>query len=267
VRVSRPLRNALYAVDGDRFLPSQYTRGPWSPDHQHAGPPAALLVRAIEAAAGIADGQCVRATFDILGPVPIAPLTITSRMLRPGRRIEQLEAALASEEGEVMRARVWRMRRETVILPDGLSDVSPPPAPPEDAAPSPRADFFTEGTAYADALEWRCVRGGWNEPGPAVCWSRMNVDLVGGEAITPLEHLMVMADAASGISAALDWSRWLFINVDLSVVLERPPEGEWLSMDATTRFADQGAAACLATYSDQIGRLGTSTQAMLVAAR
>jgi hypothetical protein len=261
------VRDALYEPDGDRFVPSQYTRGPWSPEHQHAGPPAALLVRAIEHAAGIAGGQCVRATFDILRPVPIAPLTIATRMLRPGRNVEQLEATLSSAEHEVMRAYVWRMRREYVELPDGLSDISPPPAPPEDVPVHPRAGFFTEGTAYADALEWRFLRGTWDGPGPAVAWTRMNVDLVAGQPITPLEHLLVMGDAASGISRSLDSSRWTFINVDISFVLERPPEGEWLAMDATTRFADQGAAACLATYSDRTGRIGTSSQALLVAPR
>jgi hypothetical protein len=261
------VREALYEPDGDHFVPTQYTRGPWSQGHQHAGPPAALLVRAVEQAAGIADGQCVRATFDILRPVPIAPLTVAVRTLRPGRNVEQLEAALAHKGREVMFARVWRMRREHVELPDGLSDISPPPAPPEDVPVHPRAGFFTEGTGYADALEWRFLRGTWDGPGPAVAWTRMNVDLVAGEPVTPLEHLLAMADAASGISAALDWTRWMFINVDLSLVLERPPEGEWLSMDATTRFADQGAAACLATYSDQVGRVGTSSQALLVGPR
>ena len=30
------------------FLASPLTRGPWHPDHQHAGPPSALICRAIE---------------------------------------------------------------------------------------------------------------------------------------------------------------------------------------------------------------------------
>jgi hypothetical protein len=273
------VRDALYErvgeADGeasgrdrwDRFVATDYTRGPWSRDHQHAGPPAALLIRAIEAAAGIAGGQTVRATFDILRPVPVGSLTVSARTLRPGRNVEQLEAVLSHDGTEVMHARVWRMRRETVVLPDGLSDVSPPPAPPEDVPLGARAAFFPDATAYADALEWRFLRGSWNEPGPAVAWTRMNVDLVAGEPTAPLEHLLIMADAASGISATLDWTVWNFINVDLSVVLERPPEGEWLSMDATTRFADQGAAAALATYADRTGRVGTSSQALLVGPR
>lgn len=260
-------REVLYERKGDVYHPTAYTRGPWSPDHQHAGPPSALLARALEQRSALEHGHTVRATFDILRPVPIAPLTIATAVLRPGRNVEQVEATLSVDGVEVMRARNWRMRLAHVELPDGLSDVSPGPAPPEDAVAGPRAGFFDEGTAYVDGLEWRFVRGGFNAPGPAVAWTRMRVDLVDGEPITPLQHLLVMGDAASGISSALDWRTWNFLNVDFSVSLERPPEGEWLAMDAETRFADAGAAACHAVYADRTGRVGTSSQAILVAPR
>ena len=69
------------------------------------------------------------------------------------------------------------------------------------------------------------------------------------------------------MSAALDWTRFTFVNVDLSVALERPPAGEWLAMDATTHVGDRGAAVCAGVLSDASGRVGTSTQALFVAAR
>ena len=261
----RDMRDVLYERVGDAFHPSAYTRGPWSPDHQHAGPPSALLLRALEQQSALEHGQTVRAAFDILRPVPIAPLTIATSVLRPGRNVEQVEARLSADGVEVMRARAWRMRLAAVELPDGLSDISPGPAPPEDAPELPRANFFSDDIGYVDGLEWRFVRGSWNEPGPAVCWTRMRVDLVDGEPIRPLEHLLVMGDAASGVSAALDWSKWNFLNVDLSVALERPPEGEWMSMDAETRFAGAGAATAQAVYADRTGRVGSSSQALLIA--
>ena len=40
--------DAFYSLDGDRIVPSELTRGPWDRDSQHAGPPSALLARAIE---------------------------------------------------------------------------------------------------------------------------------------------------------------------------------------------------------------------------
>ena len=45
------MTDAFYVTDGDDFVATAHTRGPWSPKHQHGGPPSALLARAIEAQA------------------------------------------------------------------------------------------------------------------------------------------------------------------------------------------------------------------------
>lgn len=257
---------ALYEPDaGGVFVPTAYTRGPWDPRHQHAGPPSALLAHAIEAAARIEGGQVARIAFDILRPVPLEPMRVHTRHLRPGRRVEQLEAtlALAADGTELMRARAWRLRSE----PQPLAGPEPPPAGPGGLEPAGRPSFWTGGTAYFDALQWRFSHGDFDGPGPAACWTRMQVDLLPGRAATPLEHLLVMGDAASGISAVLDWNAWIFINVDLSVALERPPEGEWLAMDGVTRPGDRGAGVCSAAFFDAAGRVGSSTQALLIAPR
>lgn len=261
--------DVFFEPSRDRFVPTELTRGPWSRDHQHAGPPSALLLRAAVGASAIEAGQTVRAAFDVLRPVPLAPLTVRARTLRPGRNVEQLEAALCLADGgtELMRARVWRMRAEAVVVPGDAGAIAPPPGSPDDLAVSPRAGFFAPERAYADAIEWRFSHGGWDTPGPARAWTRMRVGLVAGEPITPLEHLCVIGDAASGISAALDWRAWSFVNVDFSVCLEREPVGEWVAMDAVTRFGDSGAGAAHGAFSDRTGRVGSSSQALLVGPR
>ena len=257
--------DALYVPEGDALVATEYTRGPWSREHQHAGPPSALLARAIEREAGIAPGQLTRIVIDILRPVPIAPLVVTARHLRPGRRVEQLEATLAlAEDGtELMRANAWRMRLEDVDVPDAAE---PPPRGPEGLEVGGRPSFFVDDIAYHAALEWRFIHGVFDGPGPAACWTRMRVPLVAGEQSTPLEHLLVMTDAASGISAVLDWQRFGFMNVDLVVHLERPPAGEWLAMDAVTRPRRSGAGLCTSVLSDAGGRVGVSAQSLLIAA-
>jgi hypothetical protein len=85
--------------------------------------------------------------------------------------------------------------------------------------------------------------------------------------MTPLQHLLVMTDAASGISAALDWERATFANVDLTVALHRPPEGDWLGMDARTVLGGSGAAQCYAVLFDEAGPIGRSTQSLFVEPR
>jgi hypothetical protein len=259
------IAEALYVPDGDRLVATEYTRGPWSREHQHAGPPSALLARAVEQAAGIEGGQLARIAFDILRPVPIGPLGMSARHLRPGRRVEQLEAVLTDGDGtELMRATAWRMRVEEVDVPE---PDEPPPSGPEGLPVGAKPRFFADEIAYHAALEWRFVHGEFDAPGPAACWTRMRVPLVAGEDTTPVEHLLVMADAASGISAVLDWQRFAFMNVDFSVHLGRPPVGEWVAMDAVTRPYRSGAGLCTSTLFDTRGRVGVTAQALLVTPR
>jgi hypothetical protein len=261
---------ALYEPLGDgAYAATGLTRGPWDPGAQHAGPPSALLAHALEAVAGIEDGQVARIAVDILRPVPVAGrLQTQARVVRGGRRVEQLEATLSADGVDVMRARAWRIRAEAVALPEDAVDHAPALPGPEGLVAQDRPAFWTGGeAAYFDALEWRFVHGVFEAPGPSACWTRLRVPLIAGEVLTPLEHLLVMADAASGISSMLDWQRFTFANVDFSVALERPPDTTWLGMDATTRLGRLGAGVCTGVLSDERGRVGVSTQALFVAAR
>lgn len=256
---------AFYRQQNGRFEPTDLTRGPWSAEHQHAGPPAALLARSIDRASGIPGGQTTRLSFDILKPVPIAPLAVETNVLRAGARVEQIEATLSDEGGRpLMRATAWRMRIDdsaVVATPD------PPPEPPETGNQGFAGWPSDDDVAYKDGLEWRWLNGAFTEPGPATVWARVKYPLVEGDEISPLERLLVMADAASGVSAVLDWHEWLFINVDLTIHLERPPHGEWMAMDARTRIGDAGAAVCNSVLSDGLGRVGVSAQSLLVEPR
>ena len=61
---------ALYLPADDGWAATALTIGPWDAGLQHAGPPAALLLREAERASAIPGGQTVRLSFDVLGPVP-----------------------------------------------------------------------------------------------------------------------------------------------------------------------------------------------------
>ena len=65
------------------FRATALTRGPWNPDHQHAGPPSALMARAIErAAAGEGLTHLGRLTVNLLRPAPIGESRRPSRQFR-----------------------------------------------------------------------------------------------------------------------------------------------------------------------------------------
>jgi hypothetical protein len=256
---------ALYEPTDDGYVATALTIGPWDPGLQHAGPPAALLLREAERASGIEGGQTVRMAYDIFAPVPVGPVRVQTSLVRPGRRIELVEAALSVDDRPLMRLSAWRMRTRddgevTTDLPHPAA-AGPAESRPEDAA------FFSEEIAYHRALEWRFTSGSFNAPGPASAWTAARCQLVAGEPMTALQHLLVMTDAASGISASLDWQSATFANVDLLVSLHRPPRGEWLGMDATTVLGGTGAAQCAAVLFDADGPIGRSAQSLFVEPR
>ena len=254
--------SAFYVADGDAFVPSELTRGPWDPGAQHAGPPSALLGRAVEA-----EGMLVgRITIEILRPVPLAAVAVTSRVVRPGRNVELVEAVLAEATGdgrELARATAWRLRIDpTVAVPDP----EPPPPGPDAGREAP---FFPTGqtVGYHTAMDYRFLSGAFVEPGPAVVWLRMRQPLVAGEAPSPLVRVLVAADSGNGVSAALDYRRFLFINTELTVHLTREPAGEWVCLDAITRPGTLGIGLAEAVLSDGQGRLGRAAQTLLVRER
>lgn len=257
---------AFYERRGEDFVASELTRGPWDPGAQHAGPPSALLGRAIEQVDGADGFQVGRVTFEILKPVPIMPLRVEARVMRPGRSVQMIEASLSDEEGELMLARAWRLRTTQLDLPAEVSAVPEPPPGPEQGE---GGDFFPTGQAvgYQTAMEWRAIGGGLVDPGPATVWMRMRHPLVAGEEPTPLQRTLVAADVGNGISAVLDWRRHVFINVDLSVHLERMPEGEWVCVDAVTLPRSSGVGTAESVLSDRNGRIGRAVQTLLIAER
>jgi hypothetical protein len=265
--------DSFYEPDGDVYVATELTRGPWDPGAQHAGPPAALIAREIE---GLGDGrmsggdgppaQVGRVTYEILRSVPIGRLRVDAEVIRPGRRVELVGATLSDEEGEpLIRAQGWRLRTAEVSFDAPERSEDPPPGPDE-ATPGAFPDIgFADG--YHSAMEYRFTRGGFTELGPATVWMRMGVPLLPGEEPTPLQRVLAAADSGNGVSVTLDWSRYLFINVDLSVHLHRMPAGEWVCLDAETFPEASGVGMADARLLDEGGQIGRAVQTLLVAER
>jgi hypothetical protein len=253
-------------VGEDRFESTGYTRGPWDARSQHAGPPAALLGRAIEGRPDArADMRVARVTFDIVRPVPVAPLTVTTRVVRSGRSVEVVEAELAPDDAPpVMRASALRIRTESGAVPE-VAPAGPPPGP-ETASTRPFFPVSYED-GYHTGMEYRFTAGAFLSSGPATCWMRMRMPLVDDEQPSPLCRVLVAADSGNGISGALDYHEHLFINPDLTVHVYRYPEGEWVCLDARTSIDPAGVGIADTALSDQRGAIGRSVQSLFVAKR
>ena len=253
---------SFYVPLGDgRFRSTEHTRGPWDPAFQHAGPPAALLGRAIEQCEPRKDFVLARATFEILRAVPVAEVRVAVRVARPGRSVEMLEAELTVEDEPVMLVRAWRVKAATA--PDVNRDGPPPPRPDKPSPPPPGLDGF----GYGRAVELRFAAGGWGQRRPATVWTRLLQPIVPGEEPTGVQRVLAVADSGNGVSAVLSWDEWLFINSELTVHFRREPRGEWICLDAQTAINEGGAGLASSTLSDDDGVVALGAQSLLVAPR
>ena len=251
---------AFYEPLGDgRFRSTPHTAGPWDVRSQHAGPPAALLARALERAEPRDGTLLSRVTCEILGPIPVAEVEVEARVLRAGRTVELLEASLRAGGRPAMTARAWRM--PLTAAPDaGGEDASPPERPAE---PTPPPHDF----GYGHAVDVRFARGGWRVPGPATVWTRLRVGVVADEPPSPLQRVLAVADSGNGVSAVLPWDDWLFINPELTVHVQRPAVGEWIVLDAATTIAAGATGVARSVLSDERGPVAYGAQSLLVAPR
>ena len=245
------------------FVATGATAGPWSADAQHGGPPSALAARELERHEPDENMRLARVAVDILRPVPVGPLTASTRTLRPGKRVALLETVLESNDQPVLVARGWRIMK----LADGpvVTRAAAAPEIPA-AAKEPR---FPGGNVdgYLSHTEWRFETGNFDEPGPCKTWARPRIPLLPGEETSPMARSLLLADSGNGVSMALDPRIYIFINVDLTVILHRDPAGEWLLLDAATTMDGTGTGLAETKLSDTAGEVGVGLQTLLVSPR
>jgi hypothetical protein len=229
----------------------------------HGGPPAALLAGALDEAAGD-DMQIARITFELLRPLAIGRLRLETSVTRPGRRVRGLVGTLSSNGVELVRASAVAIRKTSLELGDVPSDVLPP-EPPEAFTPW-TIPFARAAEGYHTAMECRMARGVFGS-GAATVWFRMKVPLLDGTTPSGLERAVIAADSSNGVSVAIDVTRFTFLNPDLTLCLHRPPEGEWVALDAVTRPEPTGIGLASSTLFDRTGSVGQAIQTLIIEAR
>ena len=252
---------AIFERHGDHFVAAEYASGPWDPDAQHGGAPAALLGGELEKLDPNPDLRIVRITYELLKPVPLGELHVDAQVARPGRRVQLLEATLAGPDGTpLVKARAVRVARAPV---NAGAATEPPPPDPNGFAPATLP--WTRTSLPGGAVEIRYVEGALGPIGPCTAWFRLRVPVIVGEEPTPLQRLLVAADFPNGISNVLDFRKWVFINPDLTVYIEREPVGEWIALQADTRIVEDETALAQAVIFDTEGRIGRSLQSLYIA--
>jgi hypothetical protein len=254
----------LDGPDGERFHATFSTTGPWFADAQHAGPPSALIIRALERCDARPGTELARVTVELLGPVPAGEVQVRAQVERPGRAVELLAAELVAGGRTVLRARAWRITTgDTAAV--ALGAAAPLPGPESVTARRERPPGWLPG--FIDTVEWRWLRGWLGEPGPGTVWGRQLVPLVAGEQPSPLQRLAVIADSANGAASPLDLLQWLFVNTELTLHLHRAPQGEWIAVDAQTVVGPAGLGTVSGLLFDVDGQVGRCAQALIVRRR
>jgi hypothetical protein len=159
------MTESIFIGDGDLFTPTEHARGPWDPRALHGGAPAALITAAFERIEPGAELPFARLHFEFLRPVPMAPLKLSTRISRAGRRVQALEAELNAEGVTVCRASALRLVPTPEDLPRlALEQVES--ARPRTIAPASEGeqvhfalDDMERKSFAATAMEMRFLRG------------------------------------------------------------------------------------------------------------
>lgn len=253
-------------AEGGTWLPTAYARGPWSPDALHGGPTAALLAGVAEATGReAADGRPMhpaRLTVELLRPVPLAPLAVEARVVRPGRKVQLVDVSMRTADGtEVASARLLQIREAAVEAPVTTA-IAGPPGP--ETEHRPMADRVGYDAFHNCGAEHHFVVGSFMDAGPATDWIRLRVPVVPDVEPTPLQRVAAAADFGNGVSRVADFSELTFINPDLTIHLHRSPVGEWVCLEAVTWMEDHGAALAESRLWDERGPIGRSLQSLLI---
>lgn len=252
---------AIYKAEGATIQTSAFAGGPWNPGLQHGAAPSSLICWAVEQLPSPVPMRVARLTVDLMRPVPVAPLSAETEILREGKKIQLVAVRLLAEGKEVVRATALRIRKDAQTLPTER------PFPPLDLPlPEEGADALggaMSSTPFLSGLEMRNVKGAFNTPGPASIWYRASRPIVEGQPISPLMRAAIAADFCNGTSAFLSFKHWTFINADLTINLARDPVGEWILLDAETWAGPDSIGIAAARLADRDGYFGRAVQSIL----
>ena len=249
--------------EGGGFEPTGNLPGPWHPGMMHGGPPSALVAHSIfEFAEGEVvppDPLMTRLAVEFIRPVPVEPVEVRCEMVRTGKRVALVDATMTAGGTEVMRARAWLSRTELTEVPE----TGQAPAPRE--VPLESIDPAGWSNGYLQAVEWGWVDGKFEEPGPATVWARPKYPLVEGHQTRPEELVALVVDSGSGISAVVNPTDLIFVNVDLTIHLTRRLEGDSLWLHSETFLDPAGTGLATTVIGDRTGQVGVATQSLFVA--
>lgn len=248
-------------ADGVWFSPGDGARGPWDPDACHAGPPTALMVRAMERLAP--HHQMTRVTVELLRPIPMRGFRVQAETRRPGRSVTTTEAEILDDDRVYARAFGLHLR-ELAHLEYGTPAVAVPDFDASTPGPFPITDTRHHLPAFPSSVEVRYdPSGSQGAGGPTTLWMR-TIPILADEEPSGFQRLCPLADSGNGISYNGYLDRVLFVNPDLALTVHRLPEGEWFCSRVLSHWQPNGVGMTDAELFDRTGPVGRAVQTLLI---
>lgn len=247
---------AMFTLEDDLLVPAEIARSMWSHEQMHGVAISGALARALEmrlAELGRDDLHPARYTVDLFQPARMAPCTVTTEVVREGRRICLIDAVLLQDGERVARASCIFLLPTETPKGDVWSPDDHPKPPPEDLVPpndEPRVPHFISDSPWSQSFPDH------QNSGRKQTW-QAGLPVVDGEPGTPFQSVASIAD---GTSMVVNWGSEgvKFINTDVTLALARPPVGREVGLSATDRVEYDGIAVGTVEVFDRAGPLGTA---------
>jgi hypothetical protein len=158
--------------DGNTYTPTLRANGWWRPTgNLHARVMIGLFAHVIEQQFGEPDLQPARLTADLYRLPDLAPITVSTRIVRQGARIKVIEAELFSGGVSSARASCQLLRRSQQPEASVWAQTGWDAAPPDQVAPPPKP--FTDKWEMRPILPpGAIVANDLRAPGPRRTWLR-----------------------------------------------------------------------------------------------
>jgi len=234
---------------GGLFEPTDTARGPWGHETLHGHVLGGLMAHVIEGAHGDEAFTPARFTVDMFRSPRYAPVTITTRVAREGKRVRVIDASLEAGGVEIARGSALLLRRAED--PDGSVWTGEPWEVPVPAALEAPAGERTP------VWETRWISGGQGTADRRRAWMREVRELVEGRPLTPWVRGAMAADFTNPLANSGDQGLD-FVNADYTLYLHRLPVGEWIGVEATSHHSTDGVAVASCALYDEGGPIGRS---------
>src|SRR3954454_1480643 len=160
---------SLFVLQGERYVPTEIARNGGDLRILHGCPAAALLAHGVEQLDPESEYQVARLSVDLYSPIPVAPLTLSSRVLRTGRRIKVVDVDMICDGRAVAAARALFMKQPAEAVEEPHTEALRFPLP---GALLERPRWPTDAVSTSHARE----PGPVTTPGPAwpaITWIKL----------------------------------------------------------------------------------------------